>query len=204
MANARNFFETHGSGEIVTASDITSEMREKAAKRFDLILKQSPVLQQALDIVGLKDHYRSMRALSTSAYYIRCREGCENIPVVNEVVVFHTHGRERFFKDGTHISALPPNDWPVEDGFHFLLGYSCTYCLKPDSAIATFKRQAALLLQEYVKWTNIPRDGTISTEGFIVKQSWIRTYFEEKKIDTSYAQKVASTCIKCYRELKRT
>lgn len=199
----RNFFETHGSAEIVTASDIIPEMREEAAKRFDLILKQSPVLQQALNIKGLTDHYRSMRALSTSAYYIRCK-GCENIPVVNEVVVFHPHGRERFFKDGTHISAPPPNVWPVEDGFHFILGYSCTHCLESDSTIATFTRQAGLLLQEYVKWTNSPKDGSTSTEGFIVKQSWIKTYFEKKKIDLSYAQKVASACIKCYRELKRT
>lgn len=201
-AQTRYFFETHGSGEIVTALDITLDMREDAVKRFDLIRKKSPILEQALSIKGLKTHNRSMRALTASTYYVRCKK-CENIPLVTQVVVFHTEGMERFFEDGTHVSASPPfDDWPVKDGFHFLIEYRCTHCFESNSTVVTFKRPIALLIQEYVKWTNQHKDE--SSPGFIAKPSWIKTYFVEKKIDLIYAQKAASACIKRYLDIKST
>ena len=202
-AQTRNFFETHGSGEIVTALDVTLDMREDGVKRFDLIRKKSPIFKQALSIKGLKAHNRSMRALTASTYYIRCKK-CENIPLVTQVVVFHTKGMERFFEDGTHISAPFPFDgWQVKDGFHFLIEFRCTHCFEAHSTIATFKRPIALLIQEYVKWTNQhnqPKNE--SGSGFMVKPSWIKTYFVEKKIDLKYAQKTASACIKRYLDIK--
>ncbi len=202
-AQTKNFFETHGSGEIVTALDVTLDMREDGVKRFDLIRKKSPIFKQALSIKGLKAHNRSMRALTASTYYIRCKK-CENIPLVTQVVVFHTKGMERFFEDGTHISApFPFDDWQIKDGFHFLIEYRCTHCFEAHSTIATFKRPIALLIQEYVKWTNQHNQHkNESGSEFMVKPSWIKTYFVEKKIDLKYAQKTASACIKRYLDIK--
>ncbi len=94
----RAFFERHGSGEVCNASDISEEMREVGAVRFTAIKQQSPVLEQVLAIDGVQTHQKSMRALTSSAYYIRCKK-CEIPPVVTQAVVFHPQGIIRIFED---------------------------------------------------------------------------------------------------------
>ena len=199
----RAFFEKHGSGEVCNASDISEEMREVGAVRFTAIKQHSPVLEQVLAIDGVQTHQRSMRALTSSAYYIRCKK-CEILPVVTQAVVFHPQGIIRIFEDESIITAPPPAEfqWPVNDGYHFYLEYKCPLCAERSAVVATFRKKIAQLINSYIKWTNQPKNGSSPTAGFIACPTWITTYFHKKRIDLSYAQKTALACIKAYRDLK--
>ncbi len=90
----------------------------------------------------------------------------------------------------------------MNDGYHFYLEHKCPLCAERSAVVATFRKKIAQLINSYIKWTNLPKNGSSPTAGFIARPTWITTYFHKKRIDLSYAQKTALACIKRYRDLK--
>jgi len=200
--NVKNFFETHNSAKILTLPEMTPEELKDLSTQIRPILIQSPILMRVFTIKGLKKHRDSMNTLLSCVYHLKC-EHCGTPPVIFEVAVFHPEGVTNIFDDKT-VSVPPPvYSWPILEGFHFLVNCRCPKCEETFFTIATYQYEVGQFINSYALSAAEIKDSHKEKMGFIVRYSWMNTYFEKKEFDKKFIQKTTLACIKCYHDLKK-
>ena len=200
--NVRDFFETHKSTKILTLPEMTPEDLNDLSSKIRPILIRSPVLMRVFAIKGLNKHRDSMNTLLSCVYHLKC-EQCGTPPVIFEVGVFHPEGVTNIFEDRVVPVPPPVYSWPILKGFHFLVNCRCPKCDDTFFTVATYQYEVGQFINSYAISASEIKDSHKDNMGFIVRYSWINTYFEKKEFDKNFIQKTTRACIKCYHDLKK-
>lgn len=200
--NVKNFFETHKSTKILTLPEMTPEILEDLSTQIRPILIRSPVLMRVFTIKELKRHRDSIHTLLSCVYHLKC-EQCSTPPVIFEVGVFHPGGVTNIFEEKA-VSVPPPvYAWPIREGFHFLVNCRCPKCEDTFFTVATYQYEVGQFINSYAISASEIKDSYKDKMGFIVRYSWINTYFEKKEFDKNFIHKTTLACLKCYHTLKK-
>ena len=198
----KHFFETHTSAKTLTLPDMTPEVLKDLETQIEPILLRSPILIRVFSLNGLKKHRDSMNTLLSCVYHLKCGQCCTP-PVIIEVYVFHPEGITSFFEN-KRVSVPPPvYSWPIYEGFHFLVNCRCPKCKDTFFAVATYQHEIGQFINSYAISTSEIKDVYKDEMGFIVRYSWIKTYFEKKEFDRKFLHKTTLACIKHYHTLKK-
>ncbi|MFX1284336.1 MAG: hypothetical protein ACFFB5_11805 [Promethearchaeota archaeon] len=197
----KRFFETHNSSKALTLPDMTPEVLEDMSNQIEPILLRSPVLVRVFDLDGVKNNRDSMRTLLSCVYHVKCVQ-CDTPPVIFEVYVFHPEGIISFFEDKS-VSIPQEYSWPIYEGCHFLINCRCSKCEDTFFGVATYIHEIGQFINAYAMSVSDIKDAYRDEMGFIVRYSWIKSYFEKKKFDKKFLQKTTLACIKHYHTLKK-